>query len=770
MNISSSSTSTSATTYSSKGFSGLVSGLDTDALVQAMTSDVQAKIDKIKQQQQTYSWKQEAYREVITAITNFQNKYFSYTSPTNLLSAAFFNTTTMVPQGKNASAIAVSGTSTTSTPTYSITGISQLATKASMTTGGSLGKSTITTGAISFGDRTVCAAAGGSLSIKYGGSVYNVSIGNDVSALTAEDMATVLNDAMKNVTLSSGSTLGDKLAFSASGETLSLGFTGEDSNTFSISGGTTATLAALGFSAGDSESGGKITASSEADLAKTIPYSLANKSLTFNFNGTSKTITFTQAESDSVANVSDLQALLQNKLNTSFGSNKITVTEDTTAGTLKFSTDDTSTLKITSTTSDTLGATGVFNLSNEASNRLDTTKKISELGLTPGSDGKYTININGKSLSFTGDTEISAVLSQINGDTDAGINVTYLNTTGRFNITADETGIQGKVNIYDESGGLAEALFGADALYNKTTSTESSLITAGQDLKMTIRYSGASSDTDIIRSSNGVTLDGLNFTAKSTFDASTADEITFTASSETDKVVDAIKSMITDYNSLIDQITSYTETKKDTDYKPLTDAQKEEMTTEEIEKWEAKAKQGILFGDSTLTSLASSLRFVFSTVVSGVGNASSIGISTSSYYSDNGKITLDEAKLKSALESDPDKVKNLFTATSEQSASVTGSGYLAGGLSTRLKTITEAYAKSSGAYKGKLVALAGIANNTTTTDNYIARQQKILSNRLTYLQDLLTARQDRYQSKFTSLETYISKMNSQSSWLASSTS
>ncbi|QHI71919.1 flagellar filament capping protein FliD [Aminipila terrae] len=67
-----------------------------------------------------------------------------------------------------------------------------------------------------------------------------------------------------------------------------------------------------------------------------------------------------------------------------------------------------------------------------------------------------------------------------------------------------------------------------------------------------------------------------------------------------------------------------------------------------------------------------------------------------------------------------------------------------------------------------MVSLAGISGNATTNDNYIDRQQKILSTKLDYLQDLLKTRQDRYQSQFTKLETYMSKMNSQSSWLSSS--
>ena len=119
------------------------------------------------------------------------------------------------------------------------------------------------------------------------------------------------------------------------------------------------------------------------------------------------------------------------------------------------------------------------------------------------------------------------------------------------------------------------------------------------------------------------------------------------------------------------------------------------------------------------------------------------------------------------MENDPDKVKNLFMATETEAPSNSTFSNSAGGFATRIKGILESYAKSTGSYKGKLVAKAGIANNSTTTDNYIARQQKLLDNRLEYLKDLLKTRQDRYQSQFTTLEKYISSMNSQSEYLAS---
>ncbi len=231
--------------------------------------------------------------------------------------------------------------------------------------------------------------------------------------------------------------------------------------------------------------------------------------------------------------------------------------------------------------------------------------------------------------------------------------------------------------------------------------------------------------------------------------------------------------MVEDYNKIIDSVNELISTKSRKSnkrgqavYEPLTDAQRAEMTSDEIQKWEEKAKEGILFGDSTLTQLASSLRFAFSSKVGDLGFGKDIGITTASSYSGNGKLTIDEAKLKEALTNDPEKVKAMFTASAEEAPNSANST-LAGGFATRVKTLFESYAKTTGSYKGKLVQLAGLQNNATTDDNYIARQQKVLSNKLEYLETLLKTRQDRYQGQFTKLETYISRMNAQSSWLSS---
>ena len=106
--ISSSSTYSVSSSYSTnKGLSGLVSGMDTDTLVEQMLSGTQSKIDKVEGERQQLLWKQEMYREIITSINSFHNSFFNSSfdasSANNLASADFFNSmVSTVTSGSNA--------------------------------------------------------------------------------------------------------------------------------------------------------------------------------------------------------------------------------------------------------------------------------------------------------------------------------------------------------------------------------------------------------------------------------------------------------------------------------------------------------------------------------------------------------------------------------------------------------------------------------------------------------------------------------------------
>ncbi|WDC83928.1 flagellar filament capping protein FliD [Caloramator sp. mosi_1] len=89
------------------------------------------------------------------------------------------------------------------------------------------------------------------------------------------------------------------------------------------------------------------------------------------------------------------------------------------------------------------------------------------------------------------------------------------------------------------------------------------------------------------------------------------------------------------------------------------------MKEDEIKKWEEKAKEGLLKGDSTLQNLVYNMRQAFFEPLKDAGiSLQEIGLSTSSDYTQKGKIIIDESKLKNALENRPDDVLNLLTKTS----------------------------------------------------------------------------------------------------------
>lgn len=84
------------------------------------------------------------------------------------------------------------------------------------------------------------------------------------------------------------------------------------------------------------------------------------------------------------------------------------------------------------------------------------------------------------------------------------------------------------------------------------------------------------------------------------------------------------------------------------------------MTEKEIELWEEKAKEGLLRNDRDISDFLSGMRSAMYTRVGAKYVLSNIGIDSSSQWSDYGKLSIDEDKLKNALLTDPNGVKELL--------------------------------------------------------------------------------------------------------------
>ena len=302
--------------------------------------------------------------------------------------------------------------------------------------------------------------------------------------------------------------------------------------------------------------------------------------------------------------------------------------------------------------------------------------------------------------------------------------------------------------------------------------------TAGQDAKLIATINGQT--MELTRASNSFDLDGMNITVSGVFNkdetvetVSTAiaqnqldpdKQVTFTSKTDADKVVEAVKKMVDDLNTIIKEVKSaYSDMplqKNDgSKYEPLSDEDMEGMSETAIKNYEEKAKTGILFMDSDLSSLYNDLRNAITSSGADGVTLRSIGISTS--YSDGlTTLTFDEQTFREALESDPDKVQEAFTKSKENGAATDG-------LMATLTSITDKYASTSGDVKGILIEKAGSKYSPTAAlNNTLLNQMKDVEDEISEWQDKMSNKVDYYTNKFTQLELLINQMNSQSSALS----
>lgn len=355
-------------------------------------------------------------------------------------------------------------------------------------------------------------------------------------------------------------------------------------------------------------------------------------------------------------------------------------------------------------------------------------------------------------------TSIDEIVSYVNGALNgSGMKASFDTQSNTIAVT-DKDGNNVAVSYEDD---LSKKLFAYTAEHGGGE------YTAGQDAVFEVEVNGTTKQ--LTRGSNSVDVDGLTINFKGTFNEDGQGEaVTFQTSTDSDKIVDAVKSMITDYNEMMAEIRSAYATMPYQNssgafqsYEPLSDEDKATMSESAIQNYEAKAKQGILFGDSNLRRLYENMRSVFQPSGADAALLSKIGIGVSFSSSDNAtSITLDENKLREALENDPDEVAELFTRTGSNGTSTNG-------LMQGMKTQLDRYAGLTGATKGILIQQAGTPlNSLSLLDNQWQKEIDNLGTQIEKWQDKLSSQVDRYTSMFSKLEVLINQMNSQSSTLA----
>jgi flagellar hook-associated protein 2 len=259
------------------------------------------------------------------------------------------------------------------------------------------------------------------------------------------------------------------------------------------------------------------------------------------------------------------------------------------------------------------------------------------------------------------------------------------------------------------------------------------------------------------RHSNTFTISNTTFTLNDAIPSSQT--VTVGIATDTDGMYDKIKSFVDTYNDTISKINDMIGTPTDRDYQPLTSVQKAQMSDTDITNWNEKARQGTLYNDNILTNALSTMRQNIYNVVGGITGGSysqlaQIGITTSSDYTEHGKLEIDESKLKAAISADPNGVMKLFTSGSTSDSSTSTQGIAKRLYTTINNTISQIKTQAG---------TVSLANNQF----YIGKSINELNTQITTFQDHLKTIQTRYYSQFTAMEEAIQQANSQASYLQS---
>ena len=348
-----------------------------------------------------------------------------------------------------------------------------------------------------------------------------------------------------------------------------------------------------------------------------------------------------------------------------------------------------------------------------------------------------------------------------------GLNIrfNYDSVQDRFSLYNKKSGEENQINIQigtDTTTGSAAQ--NAATFFNKLSLQQSSTgditgeVLKFTDTKRTIEQSGinAKAKVDGIEyndlDSNSVSVDGVTYSLTNV----TSEKVAVTVTQDTDTIIKNVESFVNDYNALLKKLYEWYDEKPNSDYKPLTETQKSSMKEEQIEKWEEKAKAGMLYHDKTLGNVITELRSAVSENVDGVNgkykNIFAIGISTTGI---KGQLTLDKDKLKAALADDPDAVYNVFAKLDDDE--VERSSY--NGIAQRLGDIFISSMKSIKAVSGSTADV--------TEDSELNNLMRELQTKMSNFKKMMQAFETQLYKKYDAMESSLALLGSQLNYVTS---
>jgi flagellar hook-associated protein 2 len=262
--------------------------------------------------------------------------------------------------------------------------------------------------------------------------------------------------------------------------------------------------------------------------------------------------------------------------------------------------------------------------------------------------------------------------------------------------------------------------------------------------------------------SNNFTINGVNYTIKGVTAADSP--VNISTATDVDSIYNSVKAFVDKYNDVIKKVNDKISEKRNRDYPPLTDDQRSSMNDTQISQWEEKAKSGMLSNDNILSGGLNKIRqdlyspVTGTDVFTGYTQLSQIGITTSADYTQNGKLEIDDIKLKQAIQDNPQAVYQLLNSGLRSNDTSGNYSYSSEGLAKRLRDSISNISSQ----------VTSIAGNTTYTNNQfdIGRQLTDLGTQITDFQSKLTDIENRYYNQFSAMEQAMQQSNQQAAYIS----
>lgn len=737
--------------------SGLVSNMDTDSIVSALISGYSVKKNSYVKAQTKLEWKQDAWKDLNTKITNFYKKYLSDMR----FSTAFNKKSSAVSSSKatvTASSSAVNGTQKLK--------INQLATSGYLT-GGVVSKADSSDtskikGATKLSELGI--ENGSKITVNANGKEKIITVG---ASTTVNSFVTSLKDAGLNASFDEN----NQRFFVSS--TVS-GSKGDFSMIADNEGGANA-LSAMGLSLStnaDMKHYRNYANMTELDIfsmvdtayakQKTALYDIENASTNKKLkDGLKSEIKSMKKQNEEIIAANKT---IDNRLAAvdSYESEYEVLTEEEQAafmGDLNKQIKDLNSKK---------------NRTEEEENQLaelQAKKKVYTDLSAEGADAEeYRTKLETTKESNTEiyndlEEEIQANQEMLEDDSKFAEYVGKLND----NITASNDALKERLTTYySDKVDMAKKYVDAYDLVNtenvdKTSEaykTAASFLGMNQSTNGATRIQGRDAEIELngaifTSNSNTFQINGLTINANSLTEE--GEEITVTTDTDTQAIYSMIKEFMTEYNNLINEMDKLYNADSAKGYEPLTDDEKEALSDKEVEKWEQKIKDSLFRRDSTLDNVSNTLKTSLQSVIEIGGkkySLASFGIKTLGYFSSSDNE-------KSAFHIDGDKDDTYTSGKADKLMAAIGSN---------LDTVTTFFNKLAQnvydeMYK-KMKTSTLSSTNTVYNDKVMKREYNEYSDVIKKWEDKIEKYEAKYRKQFTAMEKALSTLNSQQSQLS----